>query len=68
MMLKYWDQKVSLFVLNNYCNKFITWIHIATGEPSIVMSFVAVCAIRHALNSARADANGGKLDEWFPLG
>ncbi|XP_026467610.1 indole-3-acetaldehyde oxidase-like [Ctenocephalides felis] len=39
-----------------------------TGEPSICMAFVAVCAIRHALQSARADANGGNRAEWFSLG
>ncbi|XP_026467617.1 xanthine dehydrogenase-like [Ctenocephalides felis] len=40
----------------------------ATGEPPATMGFVAVCAIRHALQSARTDANGGKTDKWFPLG
>lgn len=38
----------------------------ATGEPAICMSIVVLCALRHAINSARKDA--GLPKEWVPLG
>lgn len=40
----------------------------ATGEPPFCMAFSAVCAIRHALQSARLQASENKSTEWFSLG
>lgn len=37
-----------------------------TGEPSICLSVSVIFAIRHALNSARTDANQPNV--WYPLG
>lgn len=43
----------------------IFFYFLATGEPALCMAFVAVIALRNALNSARKDAG---IDEWFTLG
>jgi xanthine dehydrogenase/oxidase len=39
----------------------------AVGEPPLCMSIVVLFALRHALNSARADS-GIQHDEFFHLG
>jgi hypothetical protein len=40
----------------------------ATGEPASALSFVAVTALRHALNSARIDSGLKLEDEFYHLG
>ncbi|XP_039281010.1 indole-3-acetaldehyde oxidase [Nilaparvata lugens] len=37
----------------------------ATGEPPLLMSFAAVCAMRRAIESARVDS--GKQEDWFDI-
>lgn len=41
-------------------------IILATGEPAFCMSVVVIFALRHALDSARADA--GATEDWYHLG
>lgn len=45
--------------------KYFSFLFLATGEPAVAMSIVAVTALRHALDSARVDSGLKSDDDAF---
>lgn len=68
----FYDQKVCFEIefshkelFNIFFKLLNAYLQLATGEPALCMSVVAVFALRQAIESARKDAG---ITEWFELG
>lgn len=60
------DFRVKFIETDNTNNRIGVLRSKATGEPAAALSFVVVCALRHALNSVLRD--NGRADVFINLG